>query len=184
MVARQNWILRSPLPSRGALRPSVDCRSIACFLTPGLRPSSTPSLQRVRHFAGLRSNGACRIPRPTRAARWRAPSRPVGCRPHPFFGQSDFVICLGRLHGRYARRGQREPWRLTSATTATCSTRQVAGYVAAEFASFSSLSFTFGKSASAYVTPWPATTPARLSYAVPSYSRSATASFLPSLKTF
>src|ERR1700682_2482852 len=38
MVARQNWILRSPLPSHGALRPSVDCRNIACLLTAGLRP--------------------------------------------------------------------------------------------------------------------------------------------------
>jgi hypothetical protein len=58
MVARQSWILRSPLPSRGALCPSVDCRSIACFPAAGLQPFTIAPLQSV--YDGTK-NAVCGI---------------------------------------------------------------------------------------------------------------------------
>jgi hypothetical protein len=95
MIARPKLDPSQSLPSRGALCPSEDCRSIARFPAAGLRPfvnlispaglaivplesvyAGTKNAvcvisegvrqeagDRVRHFAGLRPNRACRLAR-------------------------------------------------------------------------------------------------------------------------
>jgi hypothetical protein len=164
-------ILRSPLPSHGALRPQVDCRSIACFPTAGLWPFvniiSTAGLKivplqsvyagtknavrtiseglrqeagdRVRYFAGFVRTGLAEshdkpglLDGAPYRVRWGADlTRSLASLTYYLIRATSRSICSPRA----AR--IRAPWRLTSATTATCSTRPVAAM--SRLACFSSL---------------------------------------------